>query len=67
MADMQKTDIIIIVSGPCGLFAVFELGLLDLLCHLVGILDKPGGNAPSCFRKSRSMTFQRCQSVPDRN
>ncbi|HBP58784.1 MAG TPA: ferredoxin--NADP(+) reductase, partial [Alphaproteobacteria bacterium] len=43
MADIQKTDIIIIGAGPCGLFAVFELGLLDLRCHLVDILDKPGG------------------------
>ena len=32
MADIQKTDIIIIGAGPCGLFAVFELGLLDLRC-----------------------------------
>jgi thioredoxin reductase (NADPH) len=39
---MQQTDIIIIGSGPCGLFAVFELGLLDLRCQLVDILDKPG-------------------------
>ena len=30
MSDIQKTDVIIIGAGPCGLFAVFELGLLDL-------------------------------------
>jgi len=43
MSDIQKTDVIIIGAGPCGLFAVFELGLLDLRCHLVGILENPGG------------------------
>ncbi|MEC8183438.1 MAG: ferredoxin--NADP(+) reductase, partial [Pseudomonadota bacterium] len=40
--DPQKSDVIIIGAGPCGLFAVFELGLLDLTCQLVDILDKPG-------------------------
>src|SRR5262245_10854478 len=25
-----KTDVLIIGAGPCGLFAVFELGLLDI-------------------------------------
>src|SRR3546814_15821103 len=38
-----STDVIIIGAGPVGLFAVFELGLLDLKCHLVDILDEPGG------------------------
>ena len=34
-----ETDAIVIGAGPCGLFAVFELGLLDIKCHLVDILD----------------------------
>ena len=38
-----ETDVVIIGAGPIGLFAVFELGLLDLKCHLVDILDRPGG------------------------
>ncbi|WP_048646933.1 NAD(P)/FAD-dependent oxidoreductase [Nitratireductor soli] len=38
-----ETDALIIGAGPVGLFAVFELGLLDLKCHLVDVLDKPGG------------------------
>ena len=49
MSDIQKTDIIIIGAGPCGLFAVFELGLLDLRCHLVDILDKPGGQCAELY------------------
>lgn len=49
MTDPQKTDIIIIGAGPCGLFAVFELGLLDLRCHLVDILDKPGGQCAELY------------------
>ncbi|PCI42884.1 MAG: ferredoxin--NADP(+) reductase [Alphaproteobacteria bacterium] len=43
---MQKpvtTDMIIIGTGPVGLFAVFEAGLLGLKCHLIDNLDRPGG------------------------
>jgi len=30
MSDVITTDAVIIGAGPCGLFAVFELGLLDI-------------------------------------
>src|SRR5664279_4815079 len=43
------TDVIIIGAGPIGLFAVFELGLLDLKCHLVDILDRPGGQCTELY------------------
>ena len=38
-----KTNVIIIGAGPVGLFAVFELGLLNLNAHLIDNLDKIGG------------------------
>jgi len=44
-----KTDVIIIGAGPVGLFAVFELGLLDIKAHLVDILDKPGGQCAELY------------------
>ena len=49
MTQTHNTDIIIIGAGPVGLFAVFELGLLDLRCHLVDILDKPGGQCAELY------------------
>lgn len=49
MSENIKTDVIIIGAGPCGLFAVFELGLLDLKCHLVDILDRPGGQCTELY------------------
>ncbi len=49
MAGTHNTDVIIIGAGPVGLFAVFELGLLDLRCHLVDILDKPGGQCAELY------------------
>jgi len=45
----HKTDIIIIGAGPIGLFAVFELGLLNLKCHLIDNLDKIGGQCSELY------------------
>ncbi|MDP9126830.1 MAG: NAD(P)/FAD-dependent oxidoreductase [Pseudomonadota bacterium] len=44
-----STDAIIIGAGPVGLFSVFELGLNDIKCHLVDILDKPGGQCAELY------------------
>jgi thioredoxin reductase (NADPH) len=44
-----RTDVLIIGAGPIGLFAVFELGLLDMKAHLIDILDKPGGQCAELY------------------
>ena len=44
-----KTDVVIIGAGPVGLFAVFELGLLDIKCHLIDILDEVGGQCSELY------------------
>ncbi|MDE2466095.1 MAG: NAD(P)/FAD-dependent oxidoreductase [Alphaproteobacteria bacterium] len=49
MSSPIETDVAIIGAGPIGLFAVFELGLLDLKCHLVDILDRPGGQCTELY------------------
>jgi thioredoxin reductase (NADPH) len=49
MTDVIKTDALVIGAGPCGLFAVFELGLLDMKVHLVDILDKIGGQCAELY------------------
>jgi thioredoxin reductase (NADPH) len=49
MNDVIETDVAIIGAGPIGLFAVFELGLLDLKAHLVDILDRPGGQCTELY------------------
>ncbi len=48
-SDIIKTDAVIIGAGPCGLFAVFELGLLDMKSHLIDILGKPGGQCTELY------------------
>jgi thioredoxin reductase (NADPH) len=49
MTEPIKTDVVIIGAGPVGLFAVFELGLLDMKCHLIDILDKIGGQCAELY------------------
>jgi len=44
-----ETDVAILGAGPCALFAVFELGLLDLKAELVDILDRPGGQCTELY------------------
>lgn len=48
-AEPIETDVVIIGAGPCGLFAVFELGLLDLKCHVVDILGRAGGQCAELY------------------
>ena len=45
----HETDVVIIGAGPCGLFQVFELGLLDMKTHLIDNLDKIGGQCAELY------------------
>ncbi len=49
MTDIIKTDAVIVGAGPVGLFAVFELGLLDIKAHLIDILPKAGGQCAELY------------------
>ena len=49
MSELIETDAVIIGAGPVGLFAVFELGLLDIKCQLIDILDRPGGQCAELY------------------
>ncbi|MGZ8397385.1 MAG: NAD(P)/FAD-dependent oxidoreductase, partial [Rhodoplanes sp.] len=49
MSEPIKTDALIIGAGPVGIFAVFELGLLDVKTHIVDILDKVGGQCAELY------------------
>ena len=48
-ADMIEADVVIIGAGPCGLFQVFELGLLDIQAHLIESLPKVGGQCTELY------------------
>lgn len=47
--NLIETDALIVGAGPCGLFTVFELGLLDIKAHLVDILPKIGGQCAELY------------------
>ena len=44
-----RHPVVIVGAGPVGLFAVFELGLLDIKAHLVDILPKVGGQCAELY------------------
>ena len=44
-----QTDVVIVGAGPCGLFQVFELGLLGLNSDVVDSLQQPGGQCSELY------------------
>ena len=48
-SDAIETEVLIIGAGPVGLFAVFELGLVDISAHVVDVLPKPGGQCAELY------------------
>ena len=48
-ATRHSTDVAIVGAGPVGLFAVFECGMLRMRCHVVDVLDVPGGQCAALY------------------
>jgi thioredoxin reductase (NADPH) len=48
-SETITTDAVIIGAGPVGIFAVFQLGLLDISAHVIDILDRPGGQCAELY------------------
>jgi thioredoxin reductase (NADPH) len=44
-----ETDVVIVGAGPCGLFQVFELGLLGLKSEVVDSIRQPGGQCTELY------------------
>jgi thioredoxin reductase (NADPH) len=44
-----QADVVVIGAGPCGLFQIFELGLLGIRAHLVDSLKNPGGQCSELY------------------
>ena len=47
--DTINTDALIIGAGPCGIFQVFELGLLGIKCHILDSLPVVGGQCAELY------------------
>ncbi|MCY3622292.1 MAG: NAD(P)/FAD-dependent oxidoreductase [Gammaproteobacteria bacterium] len=44
-----QTDVVIVGAGPCGIFQIFELGLLGIKAHIVDALPAPGGQCAELY------------------
>jgi len=49
MVSVHHTDAVVIGAGPVGLFAVFQLGMARLRCHVVDVLNEPGGQCTALY------------------
>ena len=47
--QMHETDVAIIGAGPVGLFAIFELGMLKIRCHVIDTLAAVGGQCTALY------------------
>ncbi len=44
-----QADVVIVGAGPCGLFEIFELGLLGIHAHVIDSLKHPGGQCSELY------------------
>jgi thioredoxin reductase (NADPH) len=44
-----QADVVIVGAGPCGLFQIFELGLLGIRTHVIDSLKHPGGQCSELY------------------
>ncbi len=44
-----QADVVIVGAGPCGLFQIFELGLLGIRAHVIDSLKHPGGQCSELY------------------
>ena len=58
-----ETDVVIIGAGPCGLFQVFELGLLDIHAHVIETLDRPGGQCTELYPSKPIYDIPACPAI----
>jgi thioredoxin reductase (NADPH) len=49
VSETIQTEVVIVGAGPCGLFQVFELGLLGMRAHLLDSLKAPGGQCTELY------------------
>ena len=47
--ELIETDAVVVGAGPVGLFQVFELGLLEIKCHVIDSLRNVGGQCMELY------------------
>ncbi len=46
---IHKTDLVVIGTGPAGLFSIFEAGMLKMKCHVIDALETIGGQCCALY------------------
>jgi len=49
VASPTQADVVIVGAGPCGLFQIFELGLLGVRAHIIDALPQAGGQCVELY------------------
>jgi len=62
-APIHRTDAIVIGAGPVGLFSVFQLGMARLRCHVVDVLDVPGGQCAALYPEKPIYDIPACPEM----
>ena len=63
----EHTDVVIVGAGPVALFAIFELGLLNIKCHVIDNLDKPGGQCAELYPENLFLISHHELVLQDKN
>lgn len=58
-----ETDALIVGAGPCGLFQVFELGLLGIQSHVIETLPAPGGQCAELYPNKPIYDIPACPAI----
>ncbi len=66
-AGAATFDAVVIGAGPVGLFAVFELGLVDIKTCVIDILGKPGGQCSELYPEKPIYDIPALPPSPGRN
>ena len=63
MNNYINTDVLIIGTGPVGLFAVFQCGMMNLTCHSVDALDHVGGQCIALYPEKPIYDIPACPGI----
>lgn len=58
-----STDVVIIGAGPVGLFAVFQLGMLKIKCHVIDSLEEIGGQCRALYPEKPIYDIPACPEI----
>ncbi|GIT37580.1 MAG: hypothetical protein Ct9H300mP6_14480 [Gammaproteobacteria bacterium] len=65
--ETKHIDALIVGAGPCGIFQIFELGLLGIDSVIIDSMERLAANALNFILINRSMIFLAFQFVQLKN